>query len=177
MPDHDAETRRDAAAFCRRYFAGTITLDTFLACSAGSGDPLIHALRDAVVHEPPRHGLLGLREWWWQSRYWQPVERLLGELDRGAAGRVPAERVYPRISLWSLVCGAVLLLWAGLFAARHLDQILTDVDRGVSLSFWSTLAVATLAMVTATGLHGWIHWLRLYRTRKLSSADRPSGER
>lgn len=177
MPDHDAATRRDAAAFCRRYFAGTITLDTFLAYSAGSNDPLIHALRDAVVHEPPRHGWLGLRDRWWQSRYWQPVERLLGELDQGAAGQVPAERVYPRISLWSLVCGAVLLLWAGLFAARHLDQILTDIDRGASLSFWSTLAVGALAMMTATGLQGWIHWLRLYRTRKLSTGDGDSGGR
>jgi hypothetical protein len=177
MSDHDAVTRRDVAAFSRRYFAGTITLDTFLAYSAGSDDPLIHALREALVHEPPRHGLLGLRERWWRSQYWRPVERLLGELDKGAAGQVPAERVYPRISLWSLVFGAVLLLWAGLFAARHLDQILTDIDRGASLSFWSTLAVGTLAMVTATGLHGWIHRLRLYRTRKFSSDRGTSGER
>jgi hypothetical protein len=175
MPDYDAVTRRDVAAFSRRYFAGTITLDTFLAYSAGSNDPLIHALRDALVHEPPRHGALGLRDRWWQSQYWRPVERLLGELDKGADGQVPAERVYPRISLWSLVCGAVLLLWAGLFAARHLDQILTDVDRGASLSFWSTLAVGTLALATATGLEGWIQRLRLYRTRKLSNGDGTSG--
>jgi hypothetical protein len=177
MPDYDAATRRDVAAFSRRYFAGTITLDTFLAYSAGSNDPLIHALREALVREPSRGGFWGLRDRWWQSQYWKPVERLLGELDKGAAGRVPAERVYPRISLWSLVLGAILLLWAGLFVARHLDQILTDVDRGASLSFWNALAVGTLGMMTATGLQGWIHRLRLYRTRKLSSDGGTSGQR
>jgi hypothetical protein len=175
MPVYDAATRRDAAAFARRYFAKTITLDTFLAYSAGSDDPLIEALADALVHEPPRGGFLGLRARWWQSRYWKPVEQLLAELDRGSAGQVPAERVYPRITLWGLILGAAFLLGAGLFAARNLNQLLTDIYRGPSLSFWNalwrTLVVSTLAMVTAAGLEGWIYRLRLYRTRKLSNGD------
>jgi hypothetical protein len=175
MPVHDAEARRDTAAFARRYFAGTITLDTFLRCSAGSGDPLIQALREAVVHEPLRDGFFGLRERWWQSRYWQPVERLLGELDKGSAGEAPAERIYPRISPWSLVFGAVFLLWAGLFAARHLDQLLTDVSRGASISLWNGLTVGTLGVLTATGLQGWIYRLRLYRTRKIQTGDGDPG--
>lgn len=176
MPVYDAAVRRDVAAFARRYFAGTITLDTFLKYSAGSCDPLILALQDALVHEPPRGGFLGLRDWWWRSRYWEPVQRLMDELDKGAAGQVPAERVYPRITLLGLVFGAVVVLWAGLFAARNLDQLLTDLHRGASLSFWDALwrsvAVGTLGLVTAAGLEGWIYRLYLYRTRKLSRDDR-----
>jgi hypothetical protein len=88
---------------------------------------------------------------------------------------VPAERVYPRITLWSLVFRAAFLLGAGLFAAQNLNQLLTDIYRGPSLSFWNalwrTLVVSTLAIVTAAGLEGWLHGLRLYRTRKLSNGD------
>jgi hypothetical protein len=177
MAFYDAAIRRDVAAFARRYFARTITLETFLEYSAGSNDPLIQALVDALVHEPPRGGLLGLRDRWWRSRYWQPVERLLDELDKGEAGQVPAERVYPRITLWSLVFGAAFLLWAGLFAARNLDHLLSDLYRGASLSFWNALSrslvIGTLALVTAAGLDSWIYRLRLYRTRKLSSDEAP----
>jgi hypothetical protein len=172
MSIYDAAARRDTAAFARRYFAKTITLDTFLEYSAGSDDPLVHALRDALMHEPPQGGPLGLRDRWWQSRFWRPVARLMAELDKGAAGQVPAERVYPRISLWGLVFGAAFLLWAGLAAARDLHQLLTDIYRGPSLSFWTALwrtgVVGTLAIVAAAGLEGWIYRLHLYRTRKLS---------
>src|SRR5215203_2029566 len=175
MPFYDAAVRRDTAAFARRFFARTLTLDTFLEFSAGSDDPLILALRDALAHEPPRSGFLGLRDWWWRSRYWVSVEQILNELDKGSAGEVPAERVYPRVTLWSLVFGAVFLLWAGLFAARNLDHLLTDIYQGVSLPFWNALwrtaTVGTLAIVTAAGLEGWIYRLHLYRTRKL-----PAGE-
>jgi hypothetical protein len=177
MPVYDAATRREAAAFARRYFAGTITLDTFVEYSSGCNDPLILALRDALVHEPARGGLLALRERWWRSRFWEPVEQLLAELDKGAAGQVPAERVYPRITLWGLFSGAVFLLWAGLFAARNLDQLLSDLYRGISLPFWDALwrivVVSILAMVTVLGIEGWIDRLRLYRTRKLSRDDAP----
>jgi hypothetical protein len=175
MPVYDAAARFDAAALARRYFAGTVTLDTCLEYFAGSGDPLILALVDALVHEPREGGLLGLRDWWWRSRYWEPVGRLLEELDKGSAGQTPAERVYPRITLWSLVFGAALLLWAGLFAARHLDSLLTDLSRGSSLSFWDALwrsvLAGSLALVTAAGLEGWIDRLHLYRTRKFSVGD------
>jgi hypothetical protein len=171
MTEYDAVVRRDVAAFARRYFAGTITLNTFLAYAAGSNDPLTLALTDALVHEPPRGGFLGLRERWWRSRYWQPVERLLAELDKGAEGQVPAERVYPRITLLSLVLGAAVVLWAGLFAARDLDQLLTEIYRSGALSFWDALwrssLVGTLALITVAGLESWIHRLHLYRTRKL----------
>jgi hypothetical protein len=71
----------------------------------------------------------------------------------------------------------LFLLWAGLFAARHLDQLLTDVSRGASISFWNALTVGSLGMVTATGLQGWIYRLRLYRTRKLQTGDGDSGSR
>jgi hypothetical protein len=175
MPRYDAAVRRDVAAFARRYFARTITLETFLKYSAGSNDPLIHALQDALIHEPPRGGFLGLRDRWWRSSYWAPVERLLAELDKGSAGQVPAERVYPRISLWSLVLGAAFLLWAGLFAARHLDQLLTDMYRGLSLPFWNALwrsvLAGSLALIAGAGLDSWIYRLRLYRTRKLPGRD------
>ncbi|HKH47808.1 MAG TPA: hypothetical protein VKM72_24380 [Thermoanaerobaculia bacterium] len=172
---YDAVVRRDVASFARRYFARTITLETFLEYSAGSNDPLIKALQDALIHEPPRGGFLGLRDRWWRSSYWVPVERLLNELDKGSAGQVPAERVYPRITLWGLLLGAAFVLWAGLFAARHLDQLLTDLYRGATLPFWNafwrSVTVGTLALVTAAGLDSWIYRLHLYRTRKLPSDD------
>jgi hypothetical protein len=175
MPLYDAAVRHEAAAFARRYFARTITLDTLLEYFADSGDPLIQALLDALAHEPPRGGFLGLRDWWWRSRYWGPVERLLGELDKGAAGRVPAERVYPRTTLWGLILGAAFVLWAGLFAAQHLAKLLTDLHRGVALSFWDalwrSLVVGTLALVAMAGLEGWIYRVSLYRTRRISTDD------
>ena len=139
MAVYDTAVRRDVAAYARRYFARTITLDTFVEFCSASNDPLILALRDALVHEPPTGGFFGLRDWWWRSRFWEPVERLLAELDKSAAGQVPAERVYPRTTLWGLVFGAAFLLWAGLFAARNLDQLLTDLYRGMSLPFWDAL--------------------------------------
>jgi hypothetical protein len=180
MPVYDAATRRDAAAFTRRYFAGTVTLDTCLQYFAGSEDPLIHALVDALIHEPRKGGLLGLRDWWWRSRYWKPVERLLAELDRGSAGEAPAERVYPRTTLWGLIVGGVFLLWAGVFAAQHLAKLLTDIERGGSLPFWVAfgrlLVVGTLALVAAAGLEGWIDRLRLYRTRKISNGGEGQAE-
>ena len=175
MAVYDAAARRDVAAYARRYFARTITLDTFVELTSASSDPLILALRDALVHEPPREGFFGLWDWWWRSRFRKPVEQLLAELDKGADGQVPAERVYPRTTLLGLVLSAAALLWAGLFAARNLDQLLTDLWRGISLPFWDALwrvvVVGTLAMVTVLGIEGWIDRLRLYRTRKLSSDD------
>lgn len=173
MPVYDAAARRDAASYARRYFAGTITLDTFLRYFADSEDPLIHVLVDALLHEPGKGGLLGLRDWWWRSRYWQPVERILEELDKGSDGQTPAERIYPRTTLWGLIVGGVFLLWAGLFAAQHLASLLTDIERGGSLPFWDALwrlmVIGTLALVTAAGLESWIDRLRLYRTRKIPS--------
>ena len=178
MPVYDAAIRLDAAAFARRYFARKVTLDTCLQYFTGTDDPLIQALVDAMVHEPRRGGLLGLRDWWWRSRYWEPVERLVVELEKGAAGQAPAERIYPRISLWSLVFGAAFLVWAGLFAARNLDALLTDLFRGRSLPFWDALGrsvtVATLALVTVAGIEGWFDRWRLYRTRKFPAGGRAS---
>lgn len=174
MSADQATLRREIAAFARRYFARTLTLDTFLQYCAGSDDPLVLALRDAVVHEPRRGGLLGLRDAWWRSRYWRMVEDLLDELDKGAEGRAPAERVYPRVSLRGLILGAAFLLWAGLFAARHLELLLTDIGRGGALPFWDALwralVVGTLALVTAAGLDDWIYRVHLYRTRKIPAA-------
>lgn len=179
MPVYDAAVRRDVADYARRYFARKITLETFLEYSRGSRDPLILALRDALVHEPPREGLLGLRDRWWRSQFLEPVKRLLQELDQGSAGQVPAERVYPRIALWQLVCSALFLLGASLFAARHLNLLLTDLHAGVSLPFWDALwrstVVGTLGMVAGAGLDGWIYRLHLYRTRKLLADSEDSG--
>lgn len=179
MPVYDAAARRDVADYARRYFAGKITLETFLEYSRGSRDPLILALRDALVHEPPREGLCGLRDRWWRSRFLEPVKRLLRELEKGEAGQVPAERVYPRIALWQLVGSAAFLLVAGLFAARSLNLLLTDLHRGVSLPFWDALwrstVVGTLGMVAGAGLDSWIYRLHLYRTRKLLRGDGETG--
>lgn len=172
MADYDATVRRDVAAFARRYFAGTITLDTFLRYCGAHDDPLVRALADALVHEPPSEGLLGLRERWWRSRFWAPVERLLGELDKGAEGQVPVERVYPRISFGGLVVLAAVVLWAGLYAARNLEELLSDIYRSGALSFWDALwratFVGTMALLAAAGIESWIHRLQLYRTRKLT---------
>ena len=176
MPVYDAEIRLDAAKYARRYFARTLTLDTFLRMFADRSDPLIQALKDALIHEPRRDGLMGLRDRWWQTRYWSEVERLLVELEKGSAGVVPAERVYPRITLWSLIFGAAFLLWAGLFAASSLETLLSDLQRGAALTFWTTLwramLVGSLGLVTAAGLEGWIHRLQLYRTRKFPNGGR-----
>jgi hypothetical protein len=171
MPVYDSAVRRDAAAYARRFFARTITLDTYLEYFADSDDPLIVAVVDALIHEPRRDGLLGLRDRWWRTWYWRPVERLLAELDKGSAGEVPAERVYPRVGLWSLILGGVLLLWAALSAAENLAKLLNDIQRSGALSFWSalwrSLMVGALALVTAAGLEGWMSRLRLYRTRRI----------
>lgn len=176
MPVYDHAVRRDAAAYARRYFARTITLDTFLRYFADSDDPLIRALEDALIHEPRRGGLLGLRDRWCQTRYWQPVERLLCELDKGSEGEVPSERVYPKITLWGLILGAALLLWVGLAAAQSLSELLKDLFyRGGLSSLWSALwrsvFVAILALVTAAGLEGWMYRVQLYRTRKFNDGD------
>lgn len=172
MPIYDAAVRRDAAMYARRYFAGTLTLETFLEGFGGSSDPLIQALADALIHEPRREGLAGLREWWWRSQFWQPVERLLGELDKGSEGEVPRERVYPRTTFLGLFLGAILLVWVGVSAAGSLAELLSDIQRGGALSFWTALRrallVGALAMGTAAGLEGWMYRLRLYRTRKIS---------
>lgn len=172
MPVYDSAVRRDAAAYARRFFARTITLDTYLQYFADADDPLIRTLVDALIHEPRRDGLLGLRERWWRRWYWQPVERLLEELEKGSAGRVPAERVYPRVGLWSLILGGVLLLWAGLAAAENLARLLNDIQRAGALTFWDalwrSLMVAGLALVAAAGLEGWMDRLRLYRTRRIA---------
>jgi hypothetical protein len=169
---YDSAVRRDAAAYARRFFARTITLDTYLEYFADSGDPLIRALVEALVHEPRRDGLLGLREKWWRTRYWASVERLLEQLEKGSAGELPVERVYPRVGLWSLVIGGLLLMWAGLSAAEHLGRLLNDIQRSGALSFWNALSrsvtVGALALVTAAGLEGWIDRLQLYRTRRIS---------
>lgn len=171
MPVYDSAARLDAAAYARRYFARTITLDTYLRYFADSEDPLIRALADALVHEPGRGGFFGLRDRWWRSHYWEPVERLLAELDKGADGQAPAERIYPRITLWGLVVGALAVLWAGLFAAQHLERLLNDIQHGGALPFWTALwrcgIVCTMGLVAAAGLEAWIDRLRLYRTRKM----------
>jgi hypothetical protein len=176
MAEYDTAARQDAVAYARRYFAGTLTLDTCIQFLGGSGDPLILALLDALIHEPRQEGLMGLREWWWRTRYWEPVERLLGELEKGVQGQVPTERIYPRVCLWSLGLGAVLVLWAGLFAAQNLEKLLTDISRVGSLPFWDALwrsvLVGTLALAAAAGLEGWMDGLRLYRTRKLTARQR-----
>lgn len=179
MP-YDSAVRRDAAAYARRYFARTITLDTYLEYFADSGDPLIGALVDALVHEPRQDGLLGLREKWWRRFYRPLVEHLLTELDKGADGEVPAERVYPRVGLWSLILGGVLLLWAALAAAENLSKLLNDIQRAGALTFWDalwrSLLVAGLALLAAAGLEGWMDRLRLYRTRRIPLRERePAG--
>lgn len=181
LPVYDSAVRRDAAAYARRYFDRTITRDTYLAYFGDSDDPLIQALVDAVIHEPPRYGLLGLRDRLWISRYWKPVERLIQELEKGSAGESPAERVYPRTSLKGLMIGGAFLLWAALYGARHLAELLTDMERGGALPFWEAfgrvLVVCTLGLITAAGLEEWIYKFQLYRTRKLSAGERDADQR
>lgn len=169
---YDAEARRDAARFTRRYFSGTLTLEVFLEGLATSHDPLIQAMVDAVLHEPQRGGLLGLSDRRWRAEYWLPLERLVAELEKGAAGAVPEERIYPRITVWILLGWALLVLFASLWAAEHFVRLWTALQEAQSFPLWQALgrsfAASVLTIAAFSSWKGWVYRLYLYRTRKVS---------
>jgi len=169
---YDAEARRDAGSLARRYFAGTLTLDVFLEALVESRDPLIQALVDAVLHEPQRGGLLGLSDRRWRAEYWLPLQRLVAELEKGAEGTVPEERIYPRITVRILLGWALLALFAGLAAAEHFVHLWTSLQEAQSFPLWPalgrSLAASVLSMAALAGWKGWVYRLYLYRTRKIS---------
>jgi hypothetical protein len=169
---YDDEARRDAARFARRYFAGTVTLDVFLEAVVASPDPMVQALVDAVLHEPQRGGLLGLSDRRWRAEYWLPLERLVAELEKGAAGVIPEERIYPRITVWILLGWALLVLFASLWAAEHFVGLWTALQEAQSFPLWKALgrsfAASVLTMAAFSSWKGWVYRLYLYRTRKIS---------
>lgn len=172
---YDAEARRDAASFARRYFAGSLTLEVFLEALVESRDPLIQALIDAVLHEPRRGGVLGLSDRGWETKYWQPLQRLVAELEKGTEGAIPEERIYPRITLWILLGWALLVLLAGLAAAEHFVHLWKSLQEAQSFPLWKalgrSLAASILCMAAMAGWKGWVYRLYLYRTRKISAEE------
>lgn len=169
---YDAEARRDAALFARRYFSGTLTLDVFLEALVESRDPMVQALIDAVLHEPRRGGFLGLSDRRWSNEYWLPLQQLVAELDKGAQGAIPAERIYPRITVWTLLGRALLVLFSGLAAAGSFVHLWQALQEAQSFPFWGalgrSLAASVLSMAMLAGWKGWVYRLYLYRTRKIS---------
>jgi hypothetical protein len=164
----DEETRRYAAVLGRRYFAGSVTLETLLEHFGESDDPLIRALLDAVLHEP-RKGSLGVSQRHWDQQFWQPVSKLLAELEKGEAGEAPRERIYPRATIRSLLGWSLFTLWAAAAALENLIKLMQALGEP-TFPFWRvafrSLAVAVLASSSWVAIRETLYRIHLYRTRR-----------
>lgn len=164
----DGATRRYAAELGRRYFEGTVTFEALLEHFGESDDPLIRAFLEAVLHEPNK-GFLGISERQWERRFWQPVSGLLAELEKGEAGQAPRERVYPRVTVWSILGWSLFTLWVAASALDHAIQIWQALVGSASFPFWTvafhSLGVAMLTFASWAGVRAVLDRLHLYRTR------------
>jgi hypothetical protein len=162
----DGETRRLAAALATRYFGGTVTLEVLLSSMEGSDDPLIHELLVAIAHEPAR-GFLGVSERRWQRSFREPVSRVIAELEKGAAGRVPEVGGVIRGTVWSLVGFGIGTVWASAMTIERAGDLITR-----EAAFWrQAVSACTIVFgaVAATGFALAFHErLALYRMRRRS---------
>lgn len=163
------DERQRAAAFVRRYLDGTMTLSVLCEDLAASDDPLIRATVAAVLHEPQRKGFVTVSEKQWRRTYWEPLQGLLGELDKGPAGAAPEERPVPVVGIRHILGWSLFSLWAGAGAAEKVVEIWRALA-SPSLPFWSllfhTLGVVLLSFATLAGIGAVRYRVFLYRTRR-----------
>lgn len=162
----DGDTRRYAAALGRRHFEGTVTLDALIGHFGASEDPLILALLEAAAHQPSR-GHLGISQLKWEEDYWGPVSGLLEELEKGAEGKSPTRRVYPKSGIGPVVGWAAFSLFAGASAAENaIDAIRLQGD-GL---LWETGMKGVFFVLTGAaavvGVRSALYSLYLYKTRE-----------
>ena len=146
-----------------------MTSDALFETLGGIEDALIQELLVAVAHEP-RKGFWGIRESRSQKSFWIPVSRLLSELEKGEAGRMPDVLVVP-VSGWRVFGFLVLIVWAGASAAEHA----VELWRGEAP--WWKLAVhafftVLLAFATVGGAVGLRDRLTLRLSRRAHHRDR-----
>ncbi len=171
----DLEARKYAAALIRRHFAGTVTPEVLLENFSDSSDPLIRFALDLVAHQP-RRGFLGVREQHWQNVYWPRVEQVLGELDKGEAGKTPGARLYPVVTPIRLVGFFLLGLYVLGASADHALKVWKHVRGIKQLAEWQLFIdiamSAFLAICALSVFRGFAYRLRLYRHRESGgSAD------
>jgi hypothetical protein len=168
----DGETRRYAAALGRRYFEGTVTFHTLFQTFGDSCDPLVQALLEAILHEP-RRGLLGVRERAWHRQFWTPVAGLLAELEKGAAGQAPRQRVYPRSGIGRIVVWALITLWAAAGTVDQANQLWKLLHASATFPLSETLlrslVLALLMLAAWAGYCTSCYQLHLFRTREIRS--------
>lgn len=165
----DGDTRKYAAVLGRRYFEGSMTSDALFEHFGSSEDPLIQELLVAVAHEP-RKGFWGLRESRWQKSFWLPVSRLLAELEKGEAGRMPDVLVVP-VSGWSVFGFLILIIWAGASAAEDAMELWRREVPWWSLLYHGFFA-ALLALAALGGVIGLRDRLTLRRIRHANCRGR-----
>jgi hypothetical protein len=165
----DGDTRKYAAALGRRYFEGSMTSDALFEHFRSSEDALIQELLVAVAHEP-RKGFWGIRESRWQKSFWLPVSRLLAELEKGEAGRMPDVLVVP-VSGWRVFGFLILIVWAGASAAEHSVELWRGEASWWRLALHAFFAVL-LAFATLGGAIGLRDRLTLRRIRRANDRDR-----
>lgn len=164
------DERQRAAAFVRRYLDGTMTLSVLYEDLEESDDPLIRAAVAAVLHEPRRKGFVSVSEKQWRRTYWEPLQRLLGELDKGPTGVAPEERPVPVVRIRHIVGWVLFSLWAGAAAAEKVVEIWRALADSPSLPFWSllfyTFGAVVLSLATLAGIGAVRDRVFLYRTRR-----------
>lgn len=176
----DGEQRRHAAQLGRRYLEGTVTRETLLEELGGSGDPLIKALVEAVVHEPQR-GFAGISEKRWRRKFREPVFLLLSELRKGESGVVPTRRVYPVVTGWTLAGWTLFIVFAGACALEDALELQDALRKSEPLLSWTVLFASLETAVTTFATWMGVLVLRrsisLFRTRNnpYGSQGRPAG--
>jgi hypothetical protein len=167
---YDGETRRYAAALGRRYFEGTVTVQTLFQSFGDSEDPLVQALLEAVLHEP-RRGFLGITERGWHRQFWTPVAGLLAELAKGEAGQAPRQRVYPRAGVGRILLWGLITLWAAAGTVDQANEIwkLLHASSSFPLSeaLLRTLGLALLMLAAWAGYCTASYQVHLFRTREI----------
>ena len=164
------DDRQKAAAFVRRYLDGTLTLSVLYEDLAESDDPLIRATVAAVLHEPQRKGFVAVSEKQWRRTYWEPLQRLLGELDKGPAGAAPEERPVPVVGIRHILGWTLFSLWAGAAAAESVVEAWRALVDSPTLPLWSllfcTFGAVVMSLATLSGIGAVRYRVFLYRTRR-----------
>jgi hypothetical protein len=164
----DETERTEAAVLARRYLAGTLEREVFLERFSETTDPLIQAVGEAILFEPPRSRLpLSKRKW--EREFRQPVEALIAELEKGEAGIAPETRVAPRVTVPRILGWALFALFAGASAAEHAVKIWRLVRYELQFPLWRLLyhsaALAVLSLATLVMVGYVLTQVNLYRTR------------
>jgi hypothetical protein len=161
--------RHRAATLVRRHLDGEVTLEDLYLELEGSDDPLVRATVSALLHEPNRKGFVAASEKRWRRDYWEPLQALLAELDRGPDGVAPSERPVPRVGRRHVFGWCLFAFWAFLAGAEHAwviwRQIATAAEFPLASMLFRTFALVVLTMAGIAGVGAVRTRLRLYRER------------